>query len=240
MVLAEGPFLPRSATNLGGGNVYDRGFYRLRNRSECSREMNRIWHSQRRCGVLAYRLAIAPRPARNVPTRRPHTRVTTTNSAKSQRCPLAISLNPRISIFMFISSRLRPAFFSARPARPPAEPSGLKSGFFFVLPVATDGAVLEARGPQRSFVAGSGPSGRDSLGHRSGVRSKAVWRPSVRHDPANSSTPFPYSVFHLYVSTLSGRVNVRSNDPDLLAMKIHALFAPLRLALERGRRPFSR
>jgi len=59
-------------------------------------------------------------------------------------------------------------------------------------------------------------------------------------DAANSSTPFPYSVFHLYVSTLSGRVNVRSNDPDLLAMKIHALFAPLRLALERGRRPFSR
>ena len=56
MVLAEGPFLPRSATNLGGGNVYDRGFYRLCNRSECSREMNRIWHSQRRCGVLAYRL----------------------------------------------------------------------------------------------------------------------------------------------------------------------------------------
>lgn len=52
------------------------------------------------------------------------------------------------------------------------------------------------------------------------------------------STPFPYSVFHLYVSTLSGRVNVRSNDPDFLAMKIHALFAALR-ALERGRRPFS-
>ena len=51
---ARQPWPLRSAMHLRRGNVYDRGLHRLHNRSECTREMNRVRHSQRRCGIFAY------------------------------------------------------------------------------------------------------------------------------------------------------------------------------------------
>ena len=102
---------------------------------------------------------------------------------------------------------------------------------------------MEAQNLQRRFVAASKPSGRDSLGHRCGVRWNAAWRPSGRHgrrqlQDAVAVISLPFAGVHAFGQA---EYSFEGSAGDFLVMKIHVLFAALRLALTgRDRSPRAR